>query len=109
LTIKSDKDSEFLQSINAYTQNNVKYSRDIFIKEMSTHISVIIKNVETKITELNSKVKDLSIAIEKIKEGTSNNAKNKFKQLNNEYEFASKKKKEKEIEMLKDFLNKIKN
>lgn len=77
LTRTYEKDEEFLLSTNAYIQYNAKYTWDILIKEMSTHIHETIKNVEKKIKELT--IQYGNISIETIKEGTSNYAQRKFK------------------------------
>jgi len=82
-------DEEFLLNTNAYIQYNAKYTRDILIKEMCTHIPETIKNMEKKIKEkeLTSQVENISV--KPITEGSSKYAKKKFKQHNNE--LASKK------------------
>jgi hypothetical protein len=109
LTIAYDKDAEFLSKINTYIQCNAKYTWDILIKEMSTYIPVIIKNVEEKIKEKTSQIENISI--ETKKEGSSNYGKTKIKQKNNELASQSKKIEiEKlEIEKLKNELNNFKS
>jgi hypothetical protein len=104
LTVTSDEDYEFLSEINSYVENNAQYARDVFITEMRTQIPKTIKNIETKIKELNSQYGN--ITLETIKKGTSQNGKNKLKQQNNENELATKKI---DIEKLTYSLNCIKS
>lgn len=88
-TIAYEKDAEFIRRTNAYIQYNAKYTWDILINEMSTHIPETIENMEKKIKELTSQIENISI--ETIKEGSSKYGKTKFKQQNNELASKSKK------------------
>lgn len=108
LSVAYDNDVEFLRKINNYIECNAKYTWEILIKEMSTYIPVIIKNLEETIKEKISQIENISI--ETKKEGSSKYGKTKIKTKNNELTSQSKKIEiEKlEIEKLKNELNNFK-
>jgi RNA processing factor Prp31 len=108
VTLTSDEDSEILKFVNSYIYDNAQCARYNFIKEMRTHIPKTIKNVETKIKELNSECEN--ITLETIKKVTSKYGKNKLKQQQN-IELATNKATNKikiEIEKLTELLKDIK-
>jgi len=109
VTLTSDEDYEFLKNVNSYIYDNAQCARYNFIKEMRTHIPKTIKNVETKIKELNSECEN--ITLETIKKVTSKYGKNKLKQQQQNIELATNKATNKikiEIEKLTELLKDIK-